>query len=147
MKAKKGKEKVRKDENFDEDQLIKLIKKNLKSKKKLEENCLNLTEDEKEEKVYNVTINNFIKPNINIVNNQSHVQEKKKTTKQRPQSAWKKEKDKINRTLSEKEGIKPHVVHSKDKSMKNMRRNGDQSPKKEKKYDRLMSTLGKGSGK
>ena len=100
LKFKKGKEKVKKDENFDEDQLIKLIKKNLKSKKKLEENCLNLTEDEKDEKIYNVTINNFIKPNINIVNNQSHVQEKKKQTKQRPQSAWKKEKDKINRTLS-----------------------------------------------
>ena len=35
VKNKKNKEKVKKDENFDEDQLIKLIKKNLKSKKKL----------------------------------------------------------------------------------------------------------------
>lgn len=34
---------MKKDENFDEDQLIKLIKKNIKSKKKLEENCLNMT--------------------------------------------------------------------------------------------------------
>lgn len=142
MKKKKGKEKEKekfkqkKDENFDEDQLIKLIKKNLKSKKKLEENCLNLTEDEGDEKVFNLTINNFIKPNINIMNNHNHnhnqIQEKKKQAKQRPQSAWKKEKDKINRTLSEKEGMKSYHGHSKDRSLKTMPKRNIDSPKKEK---------------
>lgn len=34
---------VKKEHEFDENQIIKLIKKNLKSKKKLEENCINLT--------------------------------------------------------------------------------------------------------
>jgi hypothetical protein len=34
---------AQKEQDFDENQIIKLIKKNLKSKKKLEEHCINLT--------------------------------------------------------------------------------------------------------
>lgn len=75
-----------------------------------------------------MTINNFIKPNINIVNNNNQP-EKKKQPKQRPQSAWKKDKEKINRTLSEKEGIKPYA-HSKDRSFKNMPKKVEHSPRK-----------------
>ena len=52
---------------LDEEQIIKMIKKNLKSKKRIEPQFLNIT-GESEEKIYNVTINNYIKPNINILN-------------------------------------------------------------------------------
>jgi hypothetical protein len=45
--------------------------------------------NENEDKIYNVTINNFIKPNINILN--KVVGDKKKNNK-RPSSAWKKPK-------------------------------------------------------
>lgn len=61
-----------------------MIKKNLKSKKKIESNGGEINENENEERVYNVTINNYIKPNINIVG----MVEKK--PKKRPQSAFKK---------------------------------------------------------
>lgn len=60
-----------------------MIKKNLKYKKKVESNC-EANENENEERVYNVTINNYIKPSINIVG----LVEKK--PKKRPQSAFKK---------------------------------------------------------
>lgn len=69
-------------EGIDED-IIDMIKKNLKCKKKAEPNC-EANENENEERVYNVTINNYIKPNINIVG----LVEKK--PKKRPQSAFKK---------------------------------------------------------
>ena len=82
--------------DIDED-LIKLLKKNLKSKKKMEPNLLDMT-GENEDKVYNVTINNYIKPNINILNHAPP--SKKRPQKQRPQSAWNKDRQHINRTMS-----------------------------------------------
>lgn len=71
---------------MDEDQIINLIKKNLKNKKKSENGCLSVA-NQNEQRIYNVTINNYIKPNINIL---SGVAMEKKKTKKRPQSAWKK---------------------------------------------------------
>ena len=52
-------------ENVDEEKIINLISKNMKSKKKMEQNVKVM---EKGDKIYNVTINNYIKPNINILN-------------------------------------------------------------------------------
>lgn len=52
-------------ENVDEEKIINLISKNMKSKKKIEQNVKVM---EKGDKIYNVTINNYIKPNINILN-------------------------------------------------------------------------------
>lgn len=76
------------DSDIDQDQIIHLIAKNLKSKKKIETGVIG-TADQNEERVYNVTINNYIKPNINIL---SSVPVGGKKMKKRPQSAWKKNK-------------------------------------------------------
>jgi hypothetical protein len=61
----------------------------LKSKKKLPTNGLSGV-NENEEKIYNVTINNYIKPNINILN--KVIAGGKNKHKKRPASAWKKSK-------------------------------------------------------
>ena len=126
-------------QELDED-LIMLLKKNLKSKKKIEPNILNMT-NQNEDKVYNVTINNYIKPNINILNNPPA---KKKVQKQRPQSAWNKEREHINRTMSEKQAIRP--VAAKEKSLKNMPKKAvDLSPRRrDKKTSKANSMVHKG---
>lgn len=75
------------DEELNSQDILNLLKKNLKPKKKtdIEDREAN---NENEQKIYNVTINNYIKPNINILN--KVVAGDKKKTKKRPQSAWKK---------------------------------------------------------
>lgn len=114
------------------------MRKNLKSKKKIEADGLDVTQND--DRIYNVTINNYIKPNINILNNPPA---KKKTPKQRPQSAWNKERDNINRTLSEKEPMKS--LYTKDKSLKSIQKKGELSPRrKEKKTTKANSLGGKG---
>lgn len=118
--------------------MLKLLKKNLKSKKKIDPNSLNMT-SENEDRIYNVTINNFIKPNINILNNPPTG--KKKPQKQRPQSAWNKEREQINRTMSEKETIKP--IATKDKSMKSMQKKAaDLSPRRKDKKTMKANSVG-----
>ena len=124
---------------LDEEQIIKMIKKNLKSKKRIEPQFLNIT-GENEEKIYNVTINNYIKPNINILN---HAEEKKKA-KQRPQSAWSREPQHIGRTHSEKEGIKSA---NKDKSLKNINRRVENSPRRREKKTTKANSMSVGKAK
>lgn len=62
-----------------------------------------------EKKVYKLTINNYINPNINII---KPPLDKKKKTK----ANLKKEKDNINRTYSEKEAFKKPAYFDKDLS-------------------------------
>lgn len=62
-----------------------------------------------EKKVYKLTINNYINPNINII---KPPLDKKKKTKPNP----KKEKDNFNRTYSEKEAFKKPAYFDKDLS-------------------------------
>ena len=98
---------------------------------------MNMT-NQNEDKIYNVTINNFIKPNINILNNPTS---KKKTQKQRPQSAWNKEREHINRTMSEKETIKPTA--NKEKSLKSMPKKAvDLSPRRRDKKTSKTNSMG-----
>jgi hypothetical protein len=63
---------------------------------------------EDEKKVYKLTINNYINPNINII---KPPLDKKKKSKG---AILKKEKDKFNRTYSEKEAFKKPAFFDKD---------------------------------
>lgn len=61
---------------------------------------------EDSQKVYKLTINNYINPNINIIKPPLDKKKKKPTAK--------KEKDKFNRTYSEKEAFKKPAFFEKD---------------------------------
>lgn len=66
-----------------------------------------MKQKEEDKKIYKLTINNYINPNINII---KPPLDKKKKVKPAP----KKEKDKFNRTFSEKEAFKKIVFLDKE---------------------------------
>ena len=81
------------------------MKQNLKIKKEAhskEKNCQNQENEQGDKEVYKLTINNFIAPNINIMNS---LADKTNTDKPQKQGKQGKKEDKSTRALSEKDGV------------------------------------------
>ena len=84
------------------------------------------SEKEEDKKVYKLTINNYINPNFNII---KPPLDKKKKVK----GTTKKQKDKFNRTYSEKEAFKKPTFYGKevmirDKDGSREKRNAGNTP-------------------